>query len=106
MIEHRRAQLMHPGKRQLHLRLDTGDARHHALRRVIDQVVQQRRLAHTRLATHHKCLALTRAHSVDQPVEQPALAVPTPELRDASRGEKFGHLTSTDETPPTDRARR
>jgi hypothetical protein len=73
---------------------------------VIDQVIQQRRLTHARLATHHKCPALTGAHGVDQPVEQPALGVPTPELRDASRGEKFGHLTSTDETPPTDRARR
>src|SRR5271170_4498381 len=97
---------MHPGERELHLRLDTDGARHHALRRVIDQVIQQRRLTHTRLATQHKYLALTRPHSVDQPVEQPALSVPTPELHDASRGEKFGQLTSTGATPPTDHARR
>ena len=73
---------------------------------MIDQVIQQRRLTHARLAMHHKCPALTGAHGVDQPVEQPALAVPTHELRDASRGEKFGHLSSTGATPPTDHARR
>jgi hypothetical protein len=32
--------------------------------------------------------------------------VPTHELRDAPRGEKFGHLSSTDAIPPTDHARR
>src|SRR6202011_2591084 len=52
VIEHRRAQLMPPGERELHLRLDTSGTRHQAARRVIGNVIQQRRLAPTRLATH------------------------------------------------------
>ena len=52
--QHRRAQLVQPGERELHLRLDPGGARHPAARGVLDQVVQQRRLAHARLAAHHQ----------------------------------------------------
>ena len=51
-IKHRCQQLMQPGEGELHLRLDTGGARHTAARGVLDHVVQQRRLAHARFAAH------------------------------------------------------
>jgi hypothetical protein len=40
-------------------------------------MVQERRLAHARLAAHHQRPALTRAHSFDEAVEHVALAAPT-----------------------------
>jgi len=67
---------MQPGERKLHLRLDTRGARDSAARRVLDDVFQQRRLAHGRFATHHQCPALSRANSFDEPVEQVAFAAP------------------------------
>jgi hypothetical protein len=76
VIEHRHAQLMQPGERELHLRLDTSGARHQAARRVIGHIIQQCRLAHTRFAAHHQCPALTRADTLDQPVEHLAFASP------------------------------
>ena len=75
-IEHRRAQLMQPGEGELHLRLDTGGTVHTAARRLLDQVLQQRRLAHARLATHDQYPAVPRAHSLNQPVERVAFAAP------------------------------
>jgi len=68
-IQHRRAQLMQPGERELHLRLDTHCTLNTAARRPPGQVLQQRSLAHTRLADHHQCPALTRPDSIDQPSE-------------------------------------
>jgi hypothetical protein len=76
-IEHRRAQLMHGREREFHLRLDTRGAYHPASRRVPGQVVQQRRLAHPRLATHHQRPAFAGAHGLDQPVEHGAFAAPS-----------------------------
>ena len=49
-IQHRRQQLVQPGECKLHLRLDTGGARHAAARRLLDHVIQQRRLADARFA--------------------------------------------------------
>jgi hypothetical protein len=43
---------------------------------VIGHVIQQRRLAHTRLAAHDQCPALTSPHTLDQPVELLAFASP------------------------------
>jgi hypothetical protein len=48
---------------------------------VLDQVVQQRRLAHARLPAHHQRPALTSTHSVEEPVQQVAFAAPAPQLR-------------------------
>ena len=67
---------MQPGERKLHLRLDTHGARDAAVRRLLDQVLQQRGLAHARLAAHDQGPALTRANSVDQPVEHIELVAP------------------------------
>jgi hypothetical protein len=84
-IQHRRQQLMHPSEGELHLRLDTGGARHPAARRLPDQVVQQGRLAHTRLPADHQRPALTPTHRVQEPLQQAAFGPPTPQLRGATR---------------------
>jgi hypothetical protein len=76
VIQHRRQQLMQPGKRKLHLRLNTCGAHHPAARRLVDQVVQQGRLAHARLAAQYQCPALTRANILGEPVEHTAFAAP------------------------------
>jgi hypothetical protein len=60
--------------------------------RLLDDVVQQRRLAHAWFATHHQDPALSRADSVDEPVEHVAFPAPARELRRASRERrKRGH---------------
>ena len=106
-IEHRRQQLMQPGEGQLHLRLDAGGAYHTAAGRLLDEVVQQRRLAHARLAPQHQGPALARADRFDEPVEHVALAAPAPELTGASLHEGMRrHLPATDVTPRADRPRR
>jgi hypothetical protein len=76
--QHRPAQLVQPGEREFPLRLDTDDARHPAARGLLDQVVQQRRLAHARFAADHQGPALTGAGSLDEPVEHLAFAAPPP----------------------------
>jgi hypothetical protein len=76
-VQHRRAQLVHPGEGELHLRLDTHSTRHPAARGVLHQVVQQRRLAHARVTAHHQGPALTGANRVEEPVQHVAFAAPT-----------------------------
>jgi hypothetical protein len=48
------AQLMNPGERKLHLRLDAGRAEDPAVGRGVDEVVQQRRLADPGLTLHNE----------------------------------------------------
>jgi hypothetical protein len=97
--QHRCQQLVQPGKGELHLRLDPRGAQHAAARRMLDDVLEQRGLAHARLATHHQRPALTRADSLDEPVEHRELAAPARQLvRAPSDGGEFGHLTDTDGT--------
>jgi hypothetical protein len=92
-IQHRRAQLMQPGERQLHLRLDPRGGRHPATRRPPGQVIQQRRLARTRLATHHQRPALTRPHSPQEPVQHLTFVAAAQQLQDASSQRPVGsHL--------------
>ena len=76
VIQHRRAQLLQPGERQLHLRLDTRSTRDTAARRSPGRILQQRRLTYARLTAHHQRPALTSADSTDQPVKYVALAAP------------------------------
>jgi len=68
------------GERKLHLRLDTRGAHHSTTRRLLDEILQQRRLAHARIASHHQDAALTRANIVDEPVEHVAFATPARQL--------------------------
>lgn len=55
---------------------DTRDTFYPAPPRLLDQMVQQDRLAHTELAAHHQCSALARPHRVEQLVEHPTLTTP------------------------------
>jgi hypothetical protein len=99
-IQHRRQQLVQPGEGELHLRLDTRGPHHTAARRLPDHVIQQRRLAHARFATHHQCPALTPANGVDEAVEYVAFGAPADELCGASSDVGMcGHLPGTDRTP-------
>jgi hypothetical protein len=68
VIQQRLAQLLQSGERQLHLGLDAYGTDDPAARRAHANVVQQRRLAHPRLADQHQRLALARPDSIDQPV--------------------------------------
>ena len=71
-VQHRRAQLVQDGERQLHLRLDAPRVRYPAARRLPGEVLQQRGLAHPRLAVHYESAAFTRTHSRHQPTEHVA----------------------------------
>ena len=53
-VENRRTQLMQPGERQLHLRLNTRHPDDPTPQRPLSHVLQERRLADPRLAAHHQ----------------------------------------------------
>jgi hypothetical protein len=91
--EHRRAQLLQGGERELHLRLDPDRAREHQVRGRPDRVVQQRRLAHPRLASEYESTAFTPAHRVEYAVERRALGVAS------SQGGVGGHPPNGKPTP-------
>jgi hypothetical protein len=73
---------------------------HQVARRPPGQVPQQRRLAHPRLAVHHQRPALTRAHSVQEPVKHAALGTAVRQFgRAIPRRETCGHLYGTNAIP-------
>ena len=82
VTQHRRAQLMKPGERQLHLRLHAHRARHPAprIRRLPGQVLQQHGLPHARITAHHQHPALAVPDGLNQPVKHAALAMPAGQL--------------------------
>ncbi len=61
-VEHRRAELMDPGERELHLRLHARDLRHTESRGLSSEMPEQRRLSDACLAAHDEHGALTFAH--------------------------------------------
>ena len=72
-LQHRRAQLLQGGVRQLHLRLDASDPGDpHASRRR-DRVLQQSGLADSGLAMYHQHGAATGARRLQQLAERRAL---------------------------------
>ena len=75
-IEHRRAQLMQPGERELHLGLDARSASHATPHRMLGDVLQQRCLAHTCVPADCERPALSRPNRLEQPVERRGLAAP------------------------------
>ena len=85
---------MQAGERQLHLRLHARRTDHPAPRRPPGQVIQQRRLPHSRLAAQHQYPALTCPHGAGDLVEHAALGVPVRQLPlAAAQGEIDSHLT-------------
>jgi hypothetical protein len=99
-IQHRRQQLMQPGERQLHLRLDTRGGHHPAARRPVGQIFQQRRLARSRLATYHQSPALTRPDRRQEPAHLVTFGATAQQLRRASpHGRICGPRHDTDAIP-------
>ena len=86
-VEHRRAQLMQPGERELHLRLDARRSRDRGTQTRARQVVQQRGLADPGLAAQDQHPALTGPHA------SPATG-PAPRARRADHTACAGRCTS------------
>ncbi len=76
MPHHRHAQLVQPGERQLHLRLDASSPRDLTSCRAPHQVLHQRGLADPRLAAQDQHLTLTSPGACHQPIQRLALATP------------------------------
>ncbi len=87
-VEHRAAELMHAGERELHLGLHAGGASDAPAGCPLDDVLQQRGLADARLAAHDQHLALTRPHASQQPIQRLALAAST---KQSARTLAIGH---------------
>ena len=80
-VEHRRAQRMQTGERELHLGLDACRSGYPASLRCRRQMPQQSGLADSRLAAEDEHATLTRAHSRDESIQHVALAVTVEEPR-------------------------
>ena len=72
-VEQRRAQMMQAGERELHLGLHAHRPRDATPGRLAGDVLQQRRLADTRLAAQHQRRALADPDARQQPVQHRAL---------------------------------
>ena len=88
-IHERRAELLQPRERELHLGLDACRAGDGAPRRALYQVLEQRALTDPRLAAQHQSTARTRAHARDQLIQRRAFAAATEQLRPGS-GHRHG----------------
>ena len=66
---------MQPGERELHLRLNAGDPDDPTPRRPLGDVLQQRRLANSRLAAHHEHRALPCPDALQLAVQHVALVM-------------------------------
>ena len=75
-IHERRAELMQPGERELHLRLDARRPRDAAAGRAAHEVVEQRALADAGLAAQQQRPARTRAHARHELIQRSALTAP------------------------------
>ena len=76
-VEHRRAQLVQPGERELHLGLDARDPGDAALRGPLGDVLQQRGLADPRLAAQDQHRALPGPDALQLTVQHLALVAST-----------------------------
>ena len=83
--EHRRAELMQRGERQLHFGLDAGDAQDSNTGGLPSAVVQEGRFADARLAAHDKRRALAVADIRQEPIERSAFAGSAQQDRRAAR---------------------
>ena len=63
-LQERRTQLLNRCERELNLRLDPGDPGDPKLARSLDRVLEQRRLADARFATHHQHTPAAAARAV------------------------------------------
>ena len=86
LVEHRRAELMHTGVRQLHLRLDPRDLLDPESRGLPCAVAQERGLAHARLPPEEEDRAPPGVAALQQPVEHLTFSGPALERREAGGG--------------------
>ena len=75
-VQERRAELLQPRVRELHLRLDSSGSGDTARRSVCDKILQQRALANPGLAAQHQRPAQTRTHVRHRLIQRCALAAP------------------------------
>jgi hypothetical protein len=75
-LQDRRAQLLQRRVGELHLPLDADGARDPELPTRLHRALQQRGLAHARLAVHHQDPAVPAARGLQQPPERLALGLP------------------------------
>src|SRR5262249_22695459 len=68
-FEHRRAQLVEAGERELHLRLDSDDVKDATPRGTLAEIVQQRGLADTCLSPDDEHLTLARFRGREKTIE-------------------------------------
>jgi len=94
VLQHRRAQLVQPGERQLHLRLHARHARDPAPAGPGGQVLEQCGLAYARITVDNQDPALTGLDGIDEPVERSTFDAPARQLcRTASPSWCRGHLS-------------
>ena len=74
--EHRHAQLVQPGERQLHLGLHPPGPDHPKPRRPAGRIVQQRRLPDPGLAAHHQHRTPASPRLIQHPIHDRPLPVP------------------------------
>ena len=74
--QHWPAQQMQPGERKLHFVLHAHHPKHPATAGPLGQVLQQRRLAHARLAMEYQGTALPGPDSLNQAIQPSALSSP------------------------------
>ncbi len=76
VLEHRPAELMQPGERELHLRFGARDADDATATRLPGEVVEQDRFAHARVAADHQRAAAPGPHLGQELVERGAFPAP------------------------------
>jgi hypothetical protein len=98
-VEHRRAQLVQPRERELHLGLDSRDARDPEAGGLLGAVLQQGGLADARLAVQHEHAAVAAADALQQLVEEPPLGGSAQQHRRAASGHDPGNLDDPGQRP-------
>src|SRR5918992_3098856 len=78
-VHERRAELLQPSPRELHLGLDAHRSDNATPRRAPEQVLQQRGLADARLTAQDQNRPLRSPGTGNQPIQRLALAAPTTE---------------------------
>src|SRR6266481_3619883 len=99
--EHRRAQCVEAGERELHLRLDTARPHDRAAGSGVRHVLQERGLAGTSFAAQHQRLAATGANAGDESRQDIAFAYAVEEPRRRPVIEHAGPEYCGRKVPPT-----
>jgi hypothetical protein len=91
-IEHWCAELVQAGVGKLHLRLDADRPKNPQARSRADQILEQRRLARSGLASHKEDTTVALPDRGDRAVQESALRVPTEQRRPSGSSRTSRHL--------------